>query len=433
MTGEFASVVCGASENAERLYRSGGRLFDNRNNYVPPSYAYQALLKETDKDILIYVHDDLEIFEPVNRLMKLFLNPNCVAAGLGGATRLGHPDLYKVPYRLINMARFGYASNQVDAEVHGERFTGERRVAVLDAFCMAVRVDWLRTVRASAVVSGFSEPIRLADFGWPVSSLTHHCLDLWLACEAARDGKEIWMAGLECNHHGGGTSIKEVYREATWLQGGTLESDHAIPHRWLYENYSDVLPINVEQPPKTLTFDQVYRTTSRVSGAAALERDECRRYFDLLMEVPEDGRIVEIGLQYGRSSSIVAQVQRFKYIDYFAIDPFTDPPEAKQAWLDLMDRLDCQYILFEGTVETAQKYGYIDLAFIDGDHTEEWVRKDCDFVLPGIKPGGVVCAHDYGRLMHPAVQAAMDAKIAEYGGFEQLPTVRTLASWRKLA
>jgi len=117
-------------------------------------------------------------------------------------------------------------SNQTDAQVHGERFTGCRRVAVLDAFLMAIRTDWLRSIG-----------------GWPTQHLTHHCLDLWLACEAARHNKEIWMTGVSCTHHGGGSSTKPIYKDAKWLQAGSMESDHILPHLWLYNEYRDVLPI----------------------------------------------------------------------------------------------------------------------------------------------------------------------------------------------
>jgi hypothetical protein len=54
------------------------------------------------------------------------------------------------------------------------------------------------------------------------------------------------MVGASCTHHGGGTSTKPEYAKAKWLAGGTMEEDHQAPHRWLYEEYRDVLPISVE-------------------------------------------------------------------------------------------------------------------------------------------------------------------------------------------
>lgn len=204
----------------------------NDLNDATPAECYQGILKVSrDSNILIYIHDDVTVHESgwQKRVLAPFDNPNVVAVGLGGATSLGHPDLYKRPYRLPDMARGGYRSNQTDWEVHGEQEKGSCRVAVLDAFFMAVRRDFL-----------------LAIGGWPTAHLTHHCLDLFLACEAVRHGKETWMVGVSCTHHGGGTSTKDSYREAKWLQGGTLEADHQLPHRWLYETYRDVLPFKVK-------------------------------------------------------------------------------------------------------------------------------------------------------------------------------------------
>ena len=205
--------------------------FDNRGNKFTPCQAYQMVLEQCNTDILIMGHDDVTVHDPewCRRILGIFAGrPECAAVGLGGAAGLGSLDLYRKPYNIWNLARRGYVSNQTDWEVHGGREEGDKQVVVLDAFCMAVRRDWL--VRRG---------------GWPVEKLTHHCLYLWLGCEAARDGKEVWMTGSSCTHHGGGSSTKPVYVEAKWLQAGTLEGDHQSPHRWLFEQYRDVLPLEI--------------------------------------------------------------------------------------------------------------------------------------------------------------------------------------------
>ena len=225
----LVSVRCGgpgAEMPGEHVWE-----YDNRDNHLSPCGAYQAMLESSDTaEVLLYVHDDVTVHEEgwLDRVLALMERPEVVAVGFGGATLLGNPNLYKVPYQLPHMARGGYRSNQTDAETHGAREPGTSRVAVLDAFFMAVRRDFLLSVG-----------------GWPVKHLTHHCLDLWLACEAARAGKETWQVGVSCTHHGGGSSVKGVYQEAEWLQGGSTAEDHVRPHKWLYENYRDVLPLDV--------------------------------------------------------------------------------------------------------------------------------------------------------------------------------------------
>lgn len=227
VTHEIVSVLCGANGLPEVM--SPTHWYDNRENKLTPCQAYQFLLESSKSEVIIYIHDDVTIRESgwLTNIMDMFNHMNATVVGLGGAASLGNPSLYKHPYRISDLARGGYVSNQTDWGTHGGHEIGIKRVAVVDAFFMAVRRDFLLSVG-----------------GWPVQ-LTHHCLDLWLACEAARHNKETWMVGVSCTHHGGGTSTKPTYREAKWLQGGTLESDHQLPHRWLYEEYRDVLPIMV--------------------------------------------------------------------------------------------------------------------------------------------------------------------------------------------
>lgn len=238
MTYELVSVLCGG-EGPQQSYLPDAnpklRLngwYDNANNDVSPCAAYQNLYEESKSDSLFYCHDDVMIHERgwQARVKRVFEeHDDCVCVGFGGATQLGHDDLYKTRFQINHMARQGYVSNQTDWQTHGALEKGDKQVAVVDAFFMAVRTDFLRLVR-----------------GWPVAHLTHHCLDLWLACEAARHKKQVWMTGVHCTHHGGGSSTKPVYQKAKWLQGRTLEKDHQNPHRWLYEQYSDVLPIKVK-------------------------------------------------------------------------------------------------------------------------------------------------------------------------------------------
>lgn len=227
---EIISILCGGNGFTAPGDLGIYRQIDNRQNQKSPCALYQEALETSESNILVYAHDDVLILDPewLSKIDAVFIGEDVAAVGLGGATGLGNDDLYRKPFNIWNMARSGYCSNQEDAETHGDRFPGFKRVAVLDAFFMAVRRDFLLSIG-----------------GWPVQHLTHHCLDLWLACEAARHSKKLWMAGIKCNHYGGGSSIKQSYQQAKWLQGGNTDMDHLIPHTWLHKNYRDVLPIKV--------------------------------------------------------------------------------------------------------------------------------------------------------------------------------------------
>lgn len=240
MTSHVITVRCGGkglklpAKNKNRLIHEGVQFteMDNRNNARTPRECYNAALLMCNEDILIFTHDDLTIHD-INwheRVMTIMTaHPDIVACGLGGALGLGVSDLYKKPYKLDDMARQTYLSNQTDAEVHGNCYSGLCDVSVLDAFFMAVSHKFLVSTN-----------------GWP-KQLTHHCLDLWLACEVARAKKRMLMTGVSCTHHGGGTSIKPVYANAKWLQGGSLDRDHQTPHEWIYDKYRDVLPLSITQ------------------------------------------------------------------------------------------------------------------------------------------------------------------------------------------
>lgn len=247
---EIVSVICGGpgpkfppakfppAGTANAVISPFYTRIDNTANLCTPCECYQnAYLNALSPpklvpDVLIYAHDDIEIFDPdwLPKVLSLFeSNPKCAVAGLGGATELGREGLYKRPYRISDMARGNYASKQRDWSTHGNLLHDSRRVAVVDAFFIAVRTGFLHGL-----------------CGWPVNSLSHHCLDLWLGCEAAQHDQEVWSIGIDCMHYGGGTSTKPAYREAKWLKGGTLVGDHEKPHKWLHDTYKDVLPIRIK-------------------------------------------------------------------------------------------------------------------------------------------------------------------------------------------
>lgn len=209
----------------------GLRRLMNRDNAKTPCQLYQQALTSSTADILIYVHDDVEIYDPawLQRVLNLFENQNCAVVGLGGAPGLGHESLYKRPYTINQLARQGYVSNQTDYDIHGGLLEGDIRVAVVEQFFMAIRRSFLLKIG-----------------GWPVEHLSHHGLDMFIACEAAKHGYDSFACGCRCLHKGGQSSTSEMYRNAKWLQGGNMIGDHQRPHRWLYDSYRQILPIVVK-------------------------------------------------------------------------------------------------------------------------------------------------------------------------------------------
>lgn len=191
--------------------------------------SLQWCYENTTAPIIAHLHSDVEIFEQGwdGRVLREFDDPFVGVVGMGGGTQLGHDDLYKTPYALNQLARYGYVSNTTDAEQHGQRFTDACDVAVLDGFCLVVRRDLIE--RAG---------------GWPVKDLPFHMYDAWLACVAKKQGYRTRMVGVSCTHHGGATATTPAYQE--WCQRMLGKSDnqvHTDAHRYIYDTFRKVLPI----------------------------------------------------------------------------------------------------------------------------------------------------------------------------------------------
>lgn len=181
----------------------------------PIMVAYQEILESTTEDIISYTHDDTLIFEKDwdLRVAKEFEDPTVGMVGLGGATGYCHPDLYKMPFNYQAMGRVGFASNMREAEIHGARFTGERDVAVFDGFSLFVR-------RSVLEKRG----------GWPQNTpISYWAYDTWISCEVARQKLRNRLVGIACDHISGRSP-------------SLIPEDLVAASKWMYDNYSDVIP-----------------------------------------------------------------------------------------------------------------------------------------------------------------------------------------------
>jgi len=195
----------------------------------------KLLADDSTADILAFVHTDVTIYEPdwmgiVTDFFKA--RPECGLLGFGGARGLGTPDIYKTPYRLQQLARIDYWSNDREAETHGKRATDNMQVTMLDGFALI-----------------FSREAYEAMGGWKDAldgGLSFHAYDFWACCRMQELGYEVWMLPLDVHHHGGGTSVSREYDE--WLRGRGIAGDseiHTKAHEVIYERLRSVLPWRV--------------------------------------------------------------------------------------------------------------------------------------------------------------------------------------------
>jgi predicted O-methyltransferase YrrM len=147
--------------------------------------------------------------------------------------------------------------------------------------------------------------------------------------------------------------------------------------------------------------------------------------------------VIEIGTWQGRSTYAMGENVKGKVI---AIDPFTpEKMESKSQRItyrrhypvdisiiqddpDLMYRLclkNLDPLIQSGKVEVIRgrsdkvindlQYlkGKVDMVFIDGDHSYEPVKRDINDYRPLVKPGGLLCGHDYGYYVKQAVDETL--------------------------
>jgi hypothetical protein len=203
--------------------------------FVLPAMAQGAALHR-ESDLLMFIHDDVEVLEPgwdVQATNLFELDKRIGMVGWGGALRLGTPDLYKKPYKLNQLARIGFYSNMEDAEAHGKRSTVPMQVSVLDGFCQILKSEayWTTGGWEAAMKDG------LPPF---------HMYDAWMACAMEEIGYRTWMVPTRCKHRGGETSIGARYHEKLAEAGWKNDTEvHKAAHKVIYERFDEVLPLTV--------------------------------------------------------------------------------------------------------------------------------------------------------------------------------------------
>jgi hypothetical protein len=199
-------------------------------------------------DVIACLHDDFRIDEQgwQQKVLRHFdAHPATGLLGFGGAIGLGADNLYQVPYQPMQLARIGFRSNLVDAEVHGVRSLLSERVACLDGFSQIGRREFWEGHSLNTRIA-HPEPFR----PWHVLDalgIKHHFYDGMLGALAARYGWETWYLPVAGKHFGGATAVGDQGYQA-WAQGQTAGGDHGFweqAHAIGYEAFRDVLPLRV--------------------------------------------------------------------------------------------------------------------------------------------------------------------------------------------
>jgi hypothetical protein len=83
-------------------------------------------------------------------------------------------------------------------------------------------------------------------------------------------------------------------------------------------------------------------------------------------------------------------------------------------------------VLPTDTVDAARNVAdaSLDFVFIDADHSYEGVARDIDAWRSKVKPGGILCGHDYYHPRFPGVARAVDERVKATAGPDYVWWVR---------
>ncbi len=168
-----------------------------------------------------------------------------------------------------------------------------------------------------------------------------------------------------------------------------------------------------------MTFDEVYQIVEESSTYAAFNKDECVALHTFAQEAPTDRVFVEIGVQFGRSLSVLAMVAQEKGTTVYGIDNWGEDvsSEARSHIKAKIQKYNWPVKLIEKMSHDAiddfkKEKGKIFLLHVDGDHDYDGVATDCKDWCPLVEVGGYVCFDDYGHDSLPEVYKA----VCEYMG-----------------
>lgn len=158
------------------------------------------------------------------------------------------------------------------------------------------------------------------------------------------------------------------------------------------------------------SFNEIYQMVEESAHEAAFNRGESEAMYNHLLLLPDGARVVEIGVQYGRSSTIIAEIGKAKNFDYTAIDSYVEDvsPEAKAHFEGQIAKYGWKvHTLWMDSNAARELYaGPIDFIHIDGLHDYEVVLMDAQKWLPSVKVGGYAFFDDFGHDSLPGVWQA---------------------------
>jgi len=160
------------------------------------------------------------------------------------------------------------------------------------------------------------------------------------------------------------------------------------------------------------TFRNIWWRTEAIPGS--FTRLNAAAYYDQACRVPREGLIVEVGVDQGRSASVMVAAAEKTGARVVLIDSWPSVLADNAAKTNRMltafpdARVEVLWMTSAEAAKTALlRDAIVNLLHIDAHHYLPEIQIDCESWLPKLPPGGVVCFHDYGSTF-PDVTAMVD-------------------------
>lgn len=160
-----------------------------------------------------------------------------------------------------------------------------------------------------------------------------------------------------------------------------------------------------------MNFNELYEITDTFGSHASFNREECEALYNLCTTIPKGGHALEIGVQFGRSLSVMGLVAKERGFDIRAVDNWLEDVsvEAKPFVQEMIMKYDMPVTLL--SMDSKEAAGFLDflkfdLIHIDGDHTYEGVKTDIELWNKRVKKNGYMIFDDYGHDSLPDIYKA---------------------------
>ena len=190
-----------------------------------------------------------------------------------------------------------------------------------------------------------------------------------------------------------------------------------------------------------LTFEEIWKFTDTVGIWSTFQKHEAELFYQALCLIPEKSTVVEIGCEFGRSTSILAQATKERGHRLILIDPFVDsnqnpvPQETSiTSCINMLRQVATPFTLYCMKTKEVPRLEIpfpIDFLHIDGDHRKEALSYDLDAVASHVKNDGFLACHDYDPAgTCPDVFPTLNEFVA-LGGWMKFGYVGCLGVWRR--